>query len=49
MARLARLPPLPISTPSKAGPAAPTTWAMAKNTASASALISIGKISLTVR
>src|SRR3984885_4974697 len=49
MARLARLLPLPISTPKKAGPTAPTIWASAKNTASASALISIGKISLTVR
>src|SRR5260370_24952883 len=43
----ARWEPLPISAPNRIGPLAPKTWAMAKNTAMASARISTGKISLT--
>src|SRR5260370_29900355 len=45
----ARWEPLPISAPNRIGPLAPKTWAMAKNTAMASARISTGKISLTGR
>ncbi len=41
--------PAPISAPNKMGPTAPKTWAMAKNTAIASARISAGKVSETVR
>lgn len=41
--------PAPISAPNRTGPTAPKTCAMAKNTAIASARISTGKVSLTVR
>jgi hypothetical protein len=49
MVRPVRLEPLPISRPYRIGAIAPKIWAMAKNVAMASARISIGKISLTVR
>ena len=41
--------PSPMSQPKKNGPIAPKTWAMAKKTAIASARISMGHVSLTVR
>ena len=41
--------PAPMSAPNRIGPTAPNTWAIAKNTAIASARISTGKVSLTVR